>query len=91
MRIKKTLLFIFIFAFFATIFCFSQKEIQSRIKEIETLLNDDISPWKIKRGEVPGGEKADWWEDHVLLKVAFQVDVKNDKATYEIPFASERV
>lgn len=31
--------------------------------------------------------KADWWEDHVLLKVAFPVDVKSDKATYEIPFA----
>ncbi|UCC41492.1 MAG: hypothetical protein JSV96_08765, partial [Candidatus Aminicenantes bacterium] len=27
------------------------------------------------------------WEDHVLLKVAFPVDVKNEKATYEIPFA----
>jgi len=31
--------------------------------------------------------KADWWEDHVLLKVAFPVDVKNEKATFEIPFA----
>jgi len=31
--------------------------------------------------------KADWWEDHVLLKVAFPVSVKNEKATYEIPFA----
>ena len=31
--------------------------------------------------------KADWWEDHVLLKVAFPVDIRNDKATYEIPFA----
>lgn len=30
---------------------------------------------------------VDWWEDHVLLKVAFPVDVKNDWATYEIPFA----
>ncbi len=32
--------------------------------------------------------KADWWEDHVLLKVAFPVDVQSRKATYEIPFAS---
>jgi alpha-mannosidase len=32
--------------------------------------------------------KADWWEDHVLLKVAFPVDIKNDTATYEIPFAA---
>jgi alpha-mannosidase len=31
--------------------------------------------------------KADWWEDHVLMKVAFPVDVKSEKATYEIPFA----
>jgi len=30
---------------------------------------------------------ADWWEDHVLLKVAFPVDVRNNSATYEIPFA----
>ncbi len=30
---------------------------------------------------------ADWWEEHVLLKVAFPVDIRNDKATYEIPFA----
>jgi len=30
----------------------------------------------------------DWWEDHVLLKVAFPVDVKGKKATFEIPFAS---
>lgn len=31
---------------------------------------------------------ADWWEDHLLLKVAFPVNVKSNKATYEIPFAS---
>ncbi len=31
--------------------------------------------------------KADWWEDHILLKVAFPVDVKSNTATYEIPFA----
>ncbi len=31
--------------------------------------------------------KADWWEDHVLLKVAFPVDVESDSAIYEIPFA----
>jgi len=30
---------------------------------------------------------ADWWEDHVLLKAAFPVAVKNDKATFEIPYA----
>lgn len=32
--------------------------------------------------------EADWWEDHMLLKAAFPVSVKNDYATYEIPFAS---
>lgn len=32
--------------------------------------------------------EADWWEDHMLLKAAFPVNVKNDYATYEIPFAS---
>lgn len=30
---------------------------------------------------------ADWWEDHVLLKADFPVAVKNDKATFEIPYA----
>lgn len=30
---------------------------------------------------------ADWWEDHVLLKVAFPLDVQNTMATYEIPYA----
>lgn len=32
--------------------------------------------------------EADWWEDHVLMKVAFPVDIRSKKATYEIPFAS---
>jgi len=30
---------------------------------------------------------ADWWEEHVLLKVAFPFNVKNDVATYEIPYS----
>ncbi|MBN1270925.1 MAG: alpha-mannosidase [Candidatus Aminicenantes bacterium] len=32
--------------------------------------------------------EVDWWEDHVLLKVAFPVDIRSGKATYEIPFAA---
>jgi alpha-mannosidase len=28
---------------------------------------------------------ADWWEDHVLMKVAFPVNIFTNKATYEIP------
>lgn len=32
--------------------------------------------------------EADWWEEHMLLKAAFPVNIKNDYATYEIPFAS---
>jgi len=31
--------------------------------------------------------EVDWWEDHTLLKVAFPLDVRNNQATYEIPFA----
>jgi len=31
---------------------------------------------------------ADWWEDHMMLKVAFPVNVTSDTATYEIPFAA---
>jgi alpha-mannosidase len=32
--------------------------------------------------------EADWWEDHLSLKACFPVDVKADKAYYEIPFAA---
>ena len=28
----------------------------------------------------------DWWEEHLVLKVAFPVDVHTDMATYEIPY-----
>jgi alpha-mannosidase len=31
--------------------------------------------------------KADWWEDHVLLKAVFPVDVVSRQAAYEIPYA----
>jgi alpha-mannosidase len=31
--------------------------------------------------------EADWWEDHMLLKVAFPVSIESDTASYEIPFA----
>ncbi len=30
--------------------------------------------------------RVDWWEEHTLLKTAFDVNVKSKKATYEIPF-----
>jgi alpha-mannosidase len=32
--------------------------------------------------------EADWWEEHMFLKAAFPVSIRNDYATYEIPFAS---
>ncbi len=32
--------------------------------------------------------QADWHEQHILLKVAFPVSVRSDKATYEIPYGS---
>ncbi len=32
--------------------------------------------------------EADWWEDHLSLKACFALDVKADKAFYEIPFAA---
>jgi alpha-mannosidase len=31
--------------------------------------------------------EVDWWEDHMLLKAAFPVSVRDDRASYEIPFA----
>ncbi len=59
MRIKKTFLFIFTLAFLSTTFCPGQQEVQNRINEIESLINDEISLWRIKRGEVPSGEQAE--------------------------------
>jgi alpha-mannosidase len=32
----------------------------------------------------------DWWEEHVMLKVAFPVTVSDSVATYEIPYGSIR-
>jgi alpha-mannosidase len=32
--------------------------------------------------------QADWHERHILLKVAFPVSARSDKATYEIPYGS---
>jgi alpha-mannosidase len=32
--------------------------------------------------------KADWHEQHILLKVAFPVSARSDKATFEIPYGS---
>jgi alpha-mannosidase len=34
--------------------------------------------------------EADWWEDHMFLKAAFPVGIRNDYAAYEIPFAAIR-
>ncbi len=66
MRIKKTFLFIFILAFSSPIFCLGQQEIQNRINEIESLLDDEISLWRIKKGEAPSGGLAEFddsnWE-----------------------------
>ncbi|MCI0496139.1 glycosyl hydrolase-related protein, partial [candidate division KSB1 bacterium] len=31
---------------------------------------------------------ADWWEEHVMLKVAFDVSAQDTFATYEIPFGT---
>ncbi len=32
--------------------------------------------------------QADWHEHHILLKVAFPLSAKNDKATFEIPYGT---
>lgn len=32
--------------------------------------------------------QADWHEQHIMLKVAFPVDVKTESATYEIPYGT---
>jgi alpha-mannosidase len=52
-----------------------------------SFFTQDIVLWEgIPRLDVE--MSADWWEDHVLLKAAFPVSVQNDKATFEIPYAS---
>ena len=32
--------------------------------------------------------QVDWHEQHILLKVGFPVNVKSDKATFEIPYGT---
>ena len=32
--------------------------------------------------------QVDWWQSHVMLKVAFPVNVQTEQATYEIPYAT---
>ncbi|OGB66070.1 MAG: hypothetical protein A2Y94_12370, partial [Caldithrix sp. RBG_13_44_9] len=32
--------------------------------------------------------QVDWWQEHVMLKVAFPVNVQTEQATYEIPYAT---
>ncbi|RLE04046.1 MAG: hypothetical protein DRJ11_02255 [Candidatus Aminicenantes bacterium] len=46
----------------------------------EIILYNDLPRIDIKM-------KADWWEEHTLLKVAFPVEVDSQQATYEIPYA----
>ncbi len=55
MRMKKFFLIILTIVFLSPLFCFSQNEVQSRIREIETLLDDSIPSWKIERREVEQG------------------------------------
>jgi len=63
MRQDKRLYFIFISIFILILssvsFSNGQKEIQDRLKEIEALLNDDISFWKLEERDVSQGEKPE--------------------------------
>ena len=34
--------------------------------------------------------EVDWWEEHTMLKVAFPVAIKDEAATYEVPYGSIR-
>lgn len=49
------------------------------VQEIQLAANSD---------EVNVVNDIDWHEDHILLKAAFPLAVKSDKATYEIPYGS---
>ena len=57
LKIGFFILIIFIFVFSTTIFGLNQQDTQSRIQEIESLLDNTLSIWKIKKGDVVDGEK----------------------------------
>lgn len=47
----------------------------------------DIILWKGSR-KLDLEMHVDWWEDHILMKVAFPFAFDADKATYEIPYGA---
>lgn len=58
MKILKIVFFVFLLSFLHSIFVLSQEDVQMRIKEIESLLDDTLSPWKIKKEDVADGAKV---------------------------------
>ena len=53
----------------------------------KSTIQQDISVYNSSQ-RVDFVTQADWWEKHVLLKVAFPIDVLSPKATYEIQFGA---
>lgn len=69
MRQIKLLILILALALSSSVLSFGQKEIQTCIQAIESLLNNDLSPWKFKQGDIPRGERIDLDDsDWALLK-----------------------
>jgi len=58
MRTFKTFFFIFITIFILNVYFLWPQETQTKIQEIEILLDNNLSFWKIKKVEIPGGEKT---------------------------------
>jgi len=59
MKKAKILLIVIIFAITCPLFLYSQEDVQAKIKDLETLLNNDLSPWKLKNEDLPNGEKIE--------------------------------
>lgn len=52
LKIGFFIFIIFIFVFSTTIFGLNQQDTQSRIQEIESLLDNTLTIWKIKKGNI---------------------------------------
>jgi len=58
MKKANFLFIVIIFVLMPPLFSYSQKDVQTQIKDLEALLNNDISPWKLKRGDLSNGEET---------------------------------
>ncbi len=92
MRTFKTFFFIFIAIFILNVFFLWPQETQSKIQEIETLLDNNLSFWKIKKVEIPGGEKtavddSNWLSIKVDLPITDKISWLRHQFKVPVAFA----